>query len=38
MASADDGLAWVAIALAGTALLLALGTAIAVAALWRRQR
>jgi hypothetical protein len=32
----DDGLAWLAVALAATALLLALGAVVAVAALWRR--
>jgi uncharacterized protein YcnI len=34
--SGDDDLAWIAIALAGTALLLALGAAIAAGALWVR--
>jgi uncharacterized protein YcnI len=37
-ASSDDDLAWIAIALAGTALLLALGAAIAAGALWVRLR
>jgi uncharacterized protein YcnI len=32
----DDGLAWIAIALASTALLLAAGAALAAAAAWRR--
>jgi hypothetical protein len=34
--SSDDDLAWVAIALAGTALVVSLGAAIAAGALWLR--